>query len=345
MELLCIQSQEHPELPLAELNAVIECEDMDTQVDRVTEGLVILKEISQENFKPYYKILTRRLGYTHEVHELILKTSVDDLEKDILTVDWSGYIDENFVVRVKRIRSEIDTVGYERKLGTLILDNSQNIKVNLSKPKTLVRVVAHGNDLFVGIERIKLDKKHFEDSKPHKRPFFYPGSMNPKLARCMVNLSRIRAGELLLDPFCGTGGILIEAGLIGCKLVGSDIYWKMQNGTAINLDYYGITDYRTFHLDVRELKMYEKVASVVTDPPYGISTSTGDVDGEEIFNEFFHAIYDNMKDDAYLCMASPHYVDLKPMVDEVGFEIVEQYGIKMHRSLTRIISVIRKKLD
>ena len=345
MELLCIQSQEHPELPLAELNAVIECEDMDTQVDRVTEGLVILKEISQENFKPYYKILTRRLGYTHEVHELILKTSVDDLEKDILTVDWSGYIDENFAVRVKRIRSEIDTVGYERKLGTLILDNSQNIKVNLSKPKTLVRVVAHGNDLFVGIERIKLDKKHFEDSKPHKRPFFYPGSMNPKLARCMVNLSRIRAGELLLDPFCGTGGILIEAGLIGCKLVGSDIYWKMQNGTAINLDYYGITDYRTFHLDVRELKMYEKVASVVTDPPYGISTSTGDVDGEEIFNEFFHAIYDNMKDDVYLCMASPHYVDLKPMVDEVGFEIVEQYGIKMHRSLTRIISVIRKKLD
>ena len=27
----------------------------------------------------------------------------------------------------------------------------------------------------------------------------------------------------------------------------------------------------------------------------------------------------------------------------VGFELVEQYGIKMHRSLTRIISVIRKK--
>ena len=345
MELLCIQSQEHPELPLAELNAVIECEEMDTQVDWVTEGLVILKDISQENFKPYYEILTRRLGYTHEVHELILKTDVDNLEKDVLTVDWSAYIDESFAVRVKRIRSEIDTVGYEIKLGTLILDNSQNIKVNLSKPKTLVRVVAHDNDLFVGIERIKLDKKHFEDSKPHKRPFFYPGSMNPKLARCMVNLSRIREGELLLDPFCGTGGILIEAGLIGCKLVGSDIYWKMQNGTAINLDYYGITDYRTFHLDVRELKMYEKVASVVTDPPYGISTSTGDVDGEEIFNEFFHAIYDNMKDDAYLCMASPHYVDLKPMVDEVGFEIVEQYGIKMHRSLTRIISVIRKKLD
>ena len=345
MELLCIQSQEHPELPLAELKAVMECENINARIDDITEGLVILRDISEEDMEEYYRILTKRLGYTHEIHELIVESNIDDLGRDISDVDWDNYVDETFAVRVKRIRTELDTVDTEREMGTLILKNSENIKVNLSKPKTLIRVVATGNDLYVAVERIKLNKKHFEESKPHKRPFFYPGSMNPKLARCMVNLSRIKGGELLLDPFCGTGGILIEAGLIGCKVVGSDIYWKMQNGTAINLDYYGITDYRTFHLDVRELKMYEKVASVVTDPPYGISTSTGDVDGDDIFKEFFYAIYDNMKDDAYLCMASPHYVDLKPMVDEVGFEIVEQYDIKMHRSLTRIISVIKKKLD
>lgn len=343
MELLCIQSQEHPELPLAELKAVMECEDIDAEIEKVTDGLVILKDISAEDIDEYYRILTKRLGYTHEIHELIVKSNVDDLSEDVLAIDWSGYIDETFAVRVKRFHSEIDTVGTERDIGTLILSNCDGIKVNLTKPKSLVRVVAFKNDVYVAIEKIKLNKKHFEDSKPHKRPFFYPGSMNPKLARCMVNLSRIKEGQLLLDPFCGTGGILIEAGLIGCKVAGSDIYWKMKNGTAINLEYYGITDYRTFNVDIRELKMYEKVSSVVTDPPYGISTSTGDVDGDEIFREFLHAIYDNMKDDAFLCMASPHYVDLKPMVDEVGFEIVEQYGIKMHKSLTRIISVIRKK--
>ena len=345
MELLCIQSQEHPILPLAELNAVVECEEMDAKIEKITEGLVILKNIRDEDIDSYYEILTRRLGYTHEVHEFIIKSNVEDLSEDILSVDWSKYIDESFAVRVKRFHSQIDTVGTERDVGSLILDSCDDIKVNLTKPKTLIRIAAFKDEFYVAIERIKLNKKHFEDSKPHKRPFFYPGSMNPKLARCMVNLSRIKKGQLLLDPFCGTGGILIEAGLIGCKVLGSDIYWKMKNGTAINLEHYGIKDYRTFHLDVRELKMYEKVDSVVTDPPYGISTSTGDVDGDEIFKEFFRAIYDNMKDEAVLCMASPHYVDLKPMVDEIGFEIVEQYGIKMHKSLTRIISVIRKKLD
>ncbi len=345
MELLCIQSQEHPQLPQAELKAVMECENIDAEMEVITAGLVILKEISKDKIDEYYRILTKRLGYTHEIHEIIKISSRENLEDDISSIDWSEYINETFAVRVKRFQSEIDTVGVERQAGSLILANCDNIKVNLKKPKSLVRIVSFKNSVYIAIEKIKLNKKHFEDSKPHKRPFFYPGSMSPKLARCMVNLSRVKEGQLLLDPFCGTGGILIEAGLIGCKVVGSDIYWKMKNGTAINLEHFGISDYRTFNLDVRELKMYEKVASVVTDPPYGISTTTGDIDGEDIFKEFFHAIYDNMRDDAYLCMASPHYVDLKPMADEVGFEIVEQYGIKMHRSLTRIISVIQKKLD
>lgn len=345
MELLCIQSQEHPQLPIAELKAVMDCENIDANIDVITEGLVILRDIDSKKCGDYYRILTKRLGYTHEVHEIIITSSIEGLNGDVSSVDWSRYIDETFAVRVKRFHSDIDTVATERKIGSLILENCDNIKVNLKKPKSLVRVVAFEDIVYVAIEKIKLDKKHFEETKPHKRPFFYPGSMSPKLARCMVNLARVKEGQLVLDPFCGTGGILIEAGLIGCKVVGSDIYWKMKNGTAINLEHYGITDYRTFNLDVRELKMYEKVAAVVTDPPYGISTTTGDVDGENIIKEFYKSIYDNMRDDAYLCMASPHFIDLKPMVDEVGFEIVEQYGIKMHRSLTRIISVIRKKLE
>ena len=344
MELLCIQSQEHPELPIAELKAVMDCENIDANLSVITEGLVILKDIPDEKCDEYYGIITRRLGYTHEVHEIISTSSIECLNEDISSIDWSEYINETFAVRVKRFHSPIDTVATERKVGSLILENCNDIKVNLKKPKSLVRLVAFEDTVYIAIEKIKLNKKHFEESKPHKRPFFYPGSMSPKLARCMVNLSRVTEGDLLLDPFCGTGGILIEAGLIGCKVAGSDIYWKMKNGTAINLEHFGITEYRTFNLDFRELKMYEKVAAVVTDPPYGISTTTGDIDGDDIFKEFFKSIYDNMRDDAYLCMASPHYVDLKPMADEAGFEIVEQYGIKMHRSLTRIISVIRKKL-
>ena len=153
MELLCIQSQEHPELPLAELKAVMECENIIADIERITEGLVILKNISQDNLQSYYKILTKRLGYTHEVHELITRSNVERMTDDVSAVNWQDYIDETFAVRVKRFHSEIDTVGFERKIGSLILANCDDIKVNLTKPKSLIRVVAYGNDIFVAIER------------------------------------------------------------------------------------------------------------------------------------------------------------------------------------------------
>ena len=223
MELLCIQSQEHDKLPLAELNAVIECEDMELDISKITEGLILLKDISDENSDKYYQTLVKRLGYTHEVDEVIFKSSIDDLEKDILAIDWSRYISKNFAVRVKRFNSPIDTVAAERKTGSLILSKCDNIKVKLKKPDSLIRLIAYENTVYIAIEKFKLNKKHFEEIKPHKRPFFYPGSMSPKLARCMVNLSRVNSGDLVLDPFCGTGGILIEAGLIGCKVAGSDV--------------------------------------------------------------------------------------------------------------------------
>jgi hypothetical protein len=48
-----------------------------------------------------------------------------------------------------------------------------------------------------------------------------PGSLHPPLAAAMVRLAGRGAG--LLDPFCGTGTIPIEAAMAGCpSIVGSD---------------------------------------------------------------------------------------------------------------------------
>ncbi len=44
----------------------------------------------------------------------------------------------------------------------------------------------------------------------------------PRLAKIMVNLSQVRSGELLLDGFCGIGGILIEALIKGINVYGID---------------------------------------------------------------------------------------------------------------------------
>ncbi len=51
------------------------------------------------------------------------------------------------------------------------------------------------------------------------------GMLPPKLARIMVNLAHVSKGETLVDPFCGSGTILMEAALAteAKKIFGSDI--------------------------------------------------------------------------------------------------------------------------
>lgn len=60
------------------------------------------------------------------------------------------------------------------------------------------------------------------------------GMLPPKLARIMVNLATRGEPLSLLDPFCGTGTILTEALLSGCRVVGSDTDERAVRGAGEN---------------------------------------------------------------------------------------------------------------
>ena len=77
---------------------------MELDISKITEGLILLKDISDENSDKYYQTLVKRLGYTHEVDEVIFKSSIDDLEKDILAIDWSRYISKKLCCKSKKIQ-------------------------------------------------------------------------------------------------------------------------------------------------------------------------------------------------------------------------------------------------
>lgn len=81
-------------------------------------------------------------------------------------------------------------------------------------------------------------RRDFGDRRPTDRPFFQPGSMAPMDARAVANLAGAGPGARLLDPMCGTGGILVEAGLVGARTVGVDAQPKMVRGARENLATY-----------------------------------------------------------------------------------------------------------
>lgn len=76
--------------------------------------------------------------------------------------------------------------------------------------------------------------------RDRSKPFITPksGMLPPKLARIMVNLALSdRPARTLLDPFCGTGTILMEALLTGASVIGSDNSADHVAGTQKNLSW------------------------------------------------------------------------------------------------------------
>ena len=156
-----------------------------------------------------------------------------------------------------------------------------------------------------------------------------------------MNLSGVCKGQVLLDPFCGTGGILIEAGLINIKINGSDIEEKMINGCKKNLEYYNIKNYDLYHSDIGEIQKNIKYCDVVvTDLPYGKSTTTKGEEVEDLCIRSFKKISQILKPGGKAVIGLS-----EPKLIEKGKEhltFVETYEIKAHRSLTRYFVVYKK---
>ncbi len=344
MEIVLIMSQEHETLPKAEIEAVFKAEGIPFGIKEQYEGVLIL-DVPDECSESL-KIVGKRFSYTHEVCRLLIETDKIHLNTEIQNYPWNDIITRDFAVRVKRMdkNDEFDTTEVEWEIGGIINNMVEGVNVNLKDPSSFMRIIFLDGKILVTERLFKVEKKHFYNLKPHKRPFFYPGSMSPKLARCMVNLTGVTAGDVVLDPFCGTGGILIEAGIMGARVVGADIDERMVEGTIKNLEYCGVKDYEIFQGDARNIGLSYRVNAIATDPPYGISASTGGEESQNLYAQSLVTMEEILMDEGRLCMATPHYMDIQGLVRGTNFEIIEQHHIRMHKSLTRVISLFKKNI-
>jgi SAM-dependent methyltransferase len=51
----------------------------------------------------------------------------------------------------------------------------------------------------------------------------YKGKFNPQVVRAFANLVRLRPGDWLIDPFCGSGTALLEGAALGANVLGIDL--------------------------------------------------------------------------------------------------------------------------
>jgi tRNA (guanine10-N2)-dimethyltransferase len=304
MRLLFYLSGEHPHLAEAEVRALFET----------------------------YEIPWKRLFFEHQIvmyeTDFFCELSRLSMTHKIIDLDFS-LEKKSFRVRVKRILSDVDTLQLEKDLADGIQKEYGQLPVNLEHPEQEVYCIVQKGEHFVG--RTVMDFPYsYEKRKPQYRPYFHPSSLHPRTARALVNLGR--AHDEVLDPFCGTGGILIEAGLMGLTVKGLDISEEMVQGTQVNLQHFCITDFEIYQGDAAGVESYfPRVESVVTDIPYGRASRI--ISSRDLYSDVFCAVR-TITEKACIVCHNPYDFE------KVGFTVEEQFVLRVHKSLNRYIYVL-----
>ncbi|OAD53615.1 tRNA (guanine(10)-N2)-methyltransferase like protein [Eufriesea mexicana] len=127
------------------------------------------------------------------------------------------------------------------------------------------------------------------------RKFIGNTSMDPQLSLIMANQAQVQKGDIIFDPFVGTGSLLVAASHFGGYTLGTDIDFLMLHGRtrpsrisqkirekdeniATNMSQYGK---RSYYIDVVvsdfSYPLWRSdmcIDAILTDPPYGIREAT-----------------------------------------------------------------------
>ncbi len=111
----------------------------------------------------------------------------------------------------------------DTKHGPLELNSAQVDKNNLLSKGLECVLCKNGNNVTITITRwLQPYETYSQRDYGRPRRDAKQGMLPPKLARMLINLASTSETKTILDPFCGNGGLITEACLMGFKATGLD---------------------------------------------------------------------------------------------------------------------------
>ncbi len=320
MRLIMELSGENPTLPFAELDCIGNVIDHRLQVAIV------------ESPDP---ALASRLAMTHIVSEYLGECEPVISSFARLLKDLAIETGRSFAGRTKKVhggsldKNPCSQREFERLIGTMISG-----PVSLENPQVQYRAVLSEDRCYFGKMLLTVDRGAFDARNPGKRDFFHPGVMMPRMARTLINLTCMQAGDIMLDPFCGTGGILIEAEMLGARSLGGDFDPVMVDGSMRN-----VTGSDLFLADATGLPFSSRtIDAVVTDFPYGQSVCIKKTDTmDNLYADSLKEIRRVLKT-GHRAVVVTHR-DISDIAGQT-MTILQQHEQRVHKSLTRRILVL-----
>jgi tRNA (guanine10-N2)-dimethyltransferase len=259
-----------------------------------------------------------------------------------------GHLEEGHISLLRRGTYRVRVFGEgdggegEERIISSIAERVEG-RVSLDSPDREVSAYVSGKgQTYLAITRPRSMKQGWATRRPRSRAFFHPSAIFPKLSRALVNLSGVQPGEAFLDPFCGTGSLLIEASIIGAEPVGIDLARKMVRGARRNSIKYGQPWLGLIRADSRSLPIKE-VGGVATDIPYGRASSAGGLKSSEILRSLVEGAPAVLPEGGKLVVMHPKSLEVGPVAEGAGgLQVEQELEIYIHRTLTRTITVMRR---
>ena len=266
-----------------------------------------------------------RLAYTNEVYQVLFSGKKKEILVLVEKFNWNRVYKKSYCVRSF---CSVD----EKKIAAAVWHSVTKPVVDLRKAVSFFGIFDVKRKVYV-CKRVWVNSKEFLKRKAHMKPSLHPSSLDPRLARCMVNL--VGGVNKVVDPFCGSGGILVEALFLGKKVVGVDIDRIMVKRCLLNVTHYH------FNKDLYDvscgdaLEMNKKVPCVVTDVPYGKNTKTSD----GLLSGFLQKY---AKLTSIMVVGFPDSVDVRKILKGTSWKITFKAKYYLHKSLSKIVCVLER---
>lgn len=326
-------SLEHERFPYEELESVSRrlCDDL----ERIDRRICLLRRRGDGDASAYSNALafTLSISRLHGAYDdwESLRNGVGELGRTLR--GRTACI--RFSSRGGTGRKKQDT---ERELGEIL---AASCPIRLESPEFEARVTAAGGKYLLSLKVADIDRRALDSRQAKFRAFFSPISLSPRYARGLLNMCDVSAGMRVLDPFCGTGGIVMEAVLLGARAVGSDIDGKMVEGTEANLRQLHLESGWELHrMDVGEIGTLGQFDAVVTDPPYGRSSFYNREDIAALYSRFVEAAAPCLREGGCLGVVVP---DASMLPSVSGMTVERHLQQRVHKSLVRNYMVLRKR--
>ncbi|WP_277555839.1 methyltransferase domain-containing protein [Halobaculum limi] len=282
----------------------------------------------------------RGLAYTHAAVDLLGRGDADPASAravvEAASIERTGTVAVR--ARVVRDSADVSTATVERECGAALVD--RGFDVDLDDPDHTLRVVFGGDTCLVGWVVAK-SVRDFSTRRPTDRPFFQPGSMAPMDARAYANVAGAGPDATILDPMCGTGGVLIEAGLVGSDVVGNDAQAKMARGARENLAHYlgDDVDHGVIRGDATALALRDDaVDGVVFDAPYGRQSKIARHSLDDLVSAA-------LSEAARVAPRGVLVADRSWRTEalDAGWRVTDTFERRVHRSLVRHVHVLERE--